>query len=350
MNPAILDFRSDTVTQPTQAMREAMAAAVVGDDLLGEDPTVARLEAMAAERFGKEAGLLAISGTMANQVAMMTLSGRGDEILAGEEAHIYNLEVGGVAALSGVQLRPLRANAGRFDPRDVRRAIRRPGIQSPETRVLCLENTYDLNRGIALDAAYVEEIASIAHAHGVSVYLDGARIFNAATRFGTTVRDLCAPVDCLQFCLSKGLAAPLGAVLVGSREMIEPARRMRQRLGGGMRQAGHLAAAGIVALETMSERLAEDHANAARLAAGLAAIDDRLVAAEAPDTNIVRVDLGAAGFDAGLVASSLFDLGVRIKPIGEGACRMVTHWGLSRDDVDAALDIVRGLLMRLKKG
>lgn len=350
MNSAFLDFRSDTVTQPTPAMREAMAAAVVGDDLLGEDPTVARLEAMAAERFGKEAGLLVISGTMANQVAVMTLAGRGDEILAGEEAHIYNLEVGGVAALSGVQIRPLRASAGRFDPSDVRRAIRRPGIQSPETRVLCLENTYDLNRGIALDAGYVEEIAGIAHAQGVSVYLDGARIFNAAACFGTTVRDLCAPVDCLQFCLSKGLAAPLGAVLVGPRETIEPARRMRQRLGGGMRQAGHLAAAGIVALETMSERLAEDHANAARLAAGLAAIDDRLVAAEAPATNIVHVNLGAAGFDAELVTSSLFDLGVRIKPLGEGACRMVTHWGLSRDDIDVALDLMRGLLQRLKTG
>ena len=349
MNPAILDFRSDTVTQPTLAMREAMAAAVVGDDLLGEDPTVARLEAMAAERFGKEAGLLVISGTMANQVAVMTLAGRGDEILAGEEAHIYNLEVGGVAALSGVQIRPLRASAGRFDPRDARRAIRRPGIQSQETRMLCLENTYDLNQGIALDAGYVEEIANIAHAHGLSVYLDGARIFNAAASFGTTVRDLCAPVDCLQFCLSKGLAAPLGAVLVGSRETIGTARRIRQRLGGGMRQAGHLAAAGIVALETMSERLGEDHANAARLAAGLAAIDDRLVAAEASAMNIVRVDFGAAGFDAELVASTLFDLGVRIKPLGEGACRMVTHWGLSRDDVDAALDIVRGLLKRFNK-
>ena len=212
----LLDFRSDTVTQPTEEMRKAMASAVVGDDILGEDPTVQRLERMCATMFGKEAGLFVISGTMANQVAIMALTQLGDEIIVGEDTHIYNLEVGGLAALSGVQARPVRAELGRFSPADVKKAIRPRGVQSAISRVLCLENTYNLNRGIPLNLDYLKEMADIAHSHDMTVYLDGARIFNAAAAFNMSLAELCQPVDCLQFCLSKGLAAPVGAVLAGS--------------------------------------------------------------------------------------------------------------------------------------
>jgi len=341
----ILDFRSDTVTTATDEMRRAMAAAEVGDDILGEDPTVARLEAASAALFGKEAGLFVISGTMANQVAVMALTQRGDEIIVSEDSHIYNLEVGGLAALSGVQPRPLRAAGGRFDPADVRRAIRPPGIQSAVTRVLCLENTYDLNRGIPLPAEYHAEMAALARSRGVAVYLDGARIFNAAVAFGATPADLCRHVDCLQFCLSKGLAAPVGSVIVGPCDFIAKCRWVRQRIGGGMRQAGHMAAAGLVALESMAGRLAEDHANAKRLAAGLAALDHRLADPAATLTNIVHIDLAAAGRQAGPVVDRLRAGGIKIKQIDDGRCRMITHWGLDAADIDAALAAFRAALV-----
>ncbi len=337
MTEKYLDFRSDTVTQPTAAMRAAMSEAEVGDDILGEDPSVRRLEHLAAELFGKEAALFVISGTMANQVAIMTLTERGDEIIAGDASHLYNTEVSGVAVLSGVQVRPLPTRAGRFDPADLVRAIRSSSIQTSATRLLCLENTYDLTRGIPLDPEYQQAMADIAHQRELSVYLDGARIFNAALAAACSVRTLCAPIDCLQFCLSKGLAAPVGALLVGPQAFIDRARRMRQRIGGGMRQAGHMAAAGIVALETMRERLAEDHANASRLAQGLAEIDERIVDLAAPRTNIVHIDLGAAGRQAAPVVAALRERRIRIRAIDETRCRMITHWGIDAADVDNAL-------------
>ena len=346
MNHKVLDFRSDTVTQPTDEMRAAMAAAVVGDDILGEDPTVKRLEALGAERFGKEAALFVISGTMANQVAVMALTQLGDEIIAGEESHLFNLEAGGVAGLSAVQIRPMPTEAGRMDADRVRRAIRPKGIQSAVTRVLCLENTYDLHRGIPLDAEYMNGMAAIAHEREVAVYLDGARIFNAAARQGMTVKALCAPVDALQCCLSKGLAAPVGALLVGSQAFIERARWVRQRLGGGMRQAGHMAAAGIVALEQMVDRLAEDHENAARLAAGLAAIDERLIDGSVPRTNILRIDFGAAGFSAAAVVKAMHERQIRLRQIDDAACRMITHWGIDAEDIEATLAAFREVLKR----
>jgi threonine aldolase len=340
----LLDFRSDTVTQPTDAMRQAMAGAVVGDDILGEDPTVQRLEALSAAMFGKEAGLFVISGTMANQVAIMALTQLGDEIIVGEDTHIFNLEAGGLAALSGVQARPVRARQGRFDPAEVKKAIRPKGIQSAVTRVLCLENTYNLNRGIPLPRDYQQEMADIAHSHDMTVYLDGARIFNAAQALGISLAELCRPVDCLQFCLSKGLAAPVGSVIVGNRAFIDRARWIKQRIGGGMRQAGHMAAAGIVALEQMLARLQEDHDNASYLATGLAAIDSRLVDLAAPRTNIVHIDFGAAGRQATPIVQALSSSNVKIKQIDAGTCRMITHWGIARADIDEVLVIYRRLL------
>lgn len=340
----MLDFRTDTVTQPTDEMRSAMADAVVGDDVLGEDPTVQRLEVLSAAMFGKEAGLFMCSGTMANQVAIMTLAQLGDEIIVGEDAHIHNLEAGGVAALSGVQMRALRAVGGKFSTADISKAIRPKGVQTATTRVLCLENSYDLNRGIPLPAEYQQEVSDIAHRHDIVVYLDGARIFNAALAFDVQLRDLCRPVDCLQFCLSKGLAAPVGSLIVGGKAFIERARAIRQRLGGGMRQAGHLAAAGIVALEKMLPRLEDDHDNARHLVNGLASIDDRLVDRETLLTNIVYIDFGAIGRQAAPIVEALSDRGIKIKQIGDDSCRMVTHWGLGRADVDMAVAAFKEVL------
>jgi threonine aldolase len=338
------DYRSDTVTLATPAMRRAMMEAEVGDDILREDPTVQRLEETSAALFGKEAGLFVISGTMANQLAVMTLTERGDEVLLGEETHIYNLEVGGLAALSGVQVRALKSELGRFDPEEVRRAIRPKGIQSAVTRLLCLENTYNLNRGIPLPGSYMSDMAELAHEQGLAVYLDGARIFNASVAFGEAPAVLCREVDCLQFCLSKGLAAPIGSLLLGSRVFIDRARWLRQRIGGGMRQAGHMAAAGLVALETMQDRLVEDHTNAKRLAAGLAAIDARLVDVENTLSNIVYVDFAAGDRDAGQVTEALLSRNIRVKPICTTACRMITHWGITGSDVEETLEVFRDIL------
>ena len=346
MNNKPLDFRSDTVTQPTEEMRAAMASAIVGDDILGEDPTVQRLEAMSAHLFGKEAGLFVISGTMANQVAIMALTQAGDEIIAGEDSHIYNLEVAGIAALSGVQIRPVKAGTGRFNPTAVRKAIRPKGLQSAVTRVLCLENTYDLNRGIPVGLEYHQEMLEIARSRDLVLYLDGARIFNASASLGIGVKTLCEPIDCLQFCLSKGLAAPVGALLVGSKAFIDRARWMRQRIGGGMRQAGHMAAAGIVALERMMGRLVQDHENATRLARGLADIDERLVDLAMPWTNIVHIDFGAAGFQSEPIVAALLEHRIKIKQINPEACRMITHWGIDEDDIDAALMALKKVLKR----
>ena len=340
----LLDFRSDTVTQPTDEMRSAMATAVVGDDILGEDPTVRHLEETSAKLFRKEAGLFVISGTMANQVAIMAMTQLGDEIIVGSDTHIYNLEVGGLAALSGVQPRPLKATAGRFDPTEVKRSIRAKGIQAAVTRVLCLENTYDLNRGIPLPLDYFEEMGKIAHQEGMQVYLDGARIFNGALAFDLDLAMLSSHVDGLQFCLSKGLAAPVGSVLVGSADFIARCRWIRQRLGGGMRQAGHMAAAGLVALDRMRSRLGEDHENAAQLASGLAALDARLVDMSAVRTNIVHIDLGPTGRTAASIVQSLASEGIRIKQIDASTCRMITHWGIDGDDIQFVLDQYRRLL------
>jgi threonine aldolase len=325
-------------------MRKAMASAVVGDDILGEDPTVQRLEGMCAAMFGKEAGLFVISGTMANQVAVMALTQLGDEIIVGEDTHIYNLEVAGLAALSGVQARPVRAEQGRFSPADVKKAIRPKGIQSAISRVLCLENTYNLNRGIPLNLDYLKEMADIAHGHDMTIYLDGARIFNASVAFNMSLAELCRPVDCLQFCLSKGLAAPVGSILVGTKTFIDRARWIKQRIGGGMRQAGHMAAAGIVALEKMQDRLKEDHENATYLARGLAAIDKRLVDLGAPRTNILYIDFGAAGRKATPIVGELLKNNVKIKQIDEGACRMITHWGIDKGDIDIVLALYKKIL------
>ncbi|MBI4571377.1 MAG: low-specificity L-threonine aldolase, partial [Chloroflexi bacterium] len=269
--PRTIDLRSDTLTHPTPAMREAMAKAEVGDDVFGEDPTVRRLEQMAAERMGKEAAVFVASGTMGNLVSLLAHCGRGDEAIVGSEAHVLHYEAGGVPGLGGVQLRPVRNDGhGMIDLDELEATIRLENVHFPRTSAVCLENTHNRCGGGVLTAEETAAVARIARRHGVAVHLDGARIFNAAVALGVAPSELAAQADSVTFCLSKGLSAPVGSLVCGSAEFVQRARRMRKMVGGGMRQAGVIAAAGIVALETMVDRLAEDHEHAQLLARGLA--------------------------------------------------------------------------------
>ena len=323
-----IDLRSDTVTQPDGAMRRAMAEADVGDDVFGDDPTVNRLEAIAAARLGKEAAIFVPSGTMANLVSVLSWTKPTDEVLLGDESHIFNYEVAGAARVGGVQLRAL-ANLpdGSLTEADVHAAIREPNIHAPRSALLCLENTHNRCGGAALPLAETETLAAIAHGAGMAVHLDGARIFNAAVASGIEAEALAAPADSVSFCLSKGLAGPVGSLVCGPRDFIERARRERKMLGGGMRQAGVLAAAGIHALTYNVERLADDHVNARTLAEGLSRLGP--FALDPPATNIVVLRVIEGTRDAWLAA--LAETGVRAVAFGAGRIRMVTH-----RDVDAA--------------
>ncbi len=341
----IRDYRSDAATLATFNMRQAMANAEVGDDFNGEDPTVNRLEKRSAELFGKEAALFVISCTMANQIAIMASTNHGDEVLVGEESHIYNMETGGLSALAGVQTRALRSTDGKFDFQEVQKSIRKHGLQMPITKVLCLENTYDLNRGIPLSKEYVSEICELAHANGLQIFLDGARIFNAAAALKVEPKILCEDIDMMQFSLCKGLSAPVGAVLLGTKEFIERARRMRQRMGGGLAQAGHMAAAGLVGLETMIDAIENDNINAKKLAMGIASINDKMVDAEKTLTNIVKMDLKTTKKDAHYISGVLEEHGIKIKIIDSATCRFVTHRGITAKDIEETIEIIKSALI-----
>lgn len=341
----IRDYRSDAATLATLHMRQAMADAEVGDDFNGEDPTVNCLEKRSAELFGKEAALFVISCTMANQIAIMASTNHGDEVLVGEESHIYNMETGGLSALAGVQTRALRSLDGRFDFQDVQKSIRKHGLQTPITKVLCLENTYDLNKGIPLSKEYISEMCELAHKNDLQVFLDGARIFNAAAALKVEPKILCEDIDMMQFSLCKGLSAPVGAVLLGTKEFIERARRMRQRMGGGLAQAGHMAAAGVVALETMIDRIENDNINAKKLAMGLASVNDKMVDVEKTLTNIVKMDLKTTGKDSYYISSVLEEHGIKIKIIDSTTCRFVTHRGITAEDIEETIEIIKSTLI-----
>lgn len=341
----IIDLRSDTVTLPSPEMRQAIAEAPLGDDVLGEDPTVRRLEATAAERTGKEAGLLVSSGTMSNLVAIMAQTQRGDEVIVGSESHILHYEVGGAAGVAGVQLRPVPNDAGGgMDPDAVEATVRGVNVHLPKTALLCLENTQNRCSGMAVPAADIAALADVAHRHGVSVYIDGARIFNAAIALGTTVAEIAAPADTVGFCLSKGLGAPVGSVLCGPADVIGRARKARKMLGGGMRQAGIIAAAGVYALEHMVDRLAEDHANARVLARGLAELPMIEIDADRIETNIVIFDV--RGDWQGFV-QALKQAGVLVSVYGPGRLRMVTHYGIERADCEDVLERARSAALAL---
>jgi len=340
----VIDLRSDTVTLPSAAMRKAMAEAELGDDVFGEDPTVNRLEAVAAERMGTEAALLVPSGTMANLVAVMTHCGRGDEVILGDQAHTFRYECGGIAAAGSVHPHTIPNQAdGRLRLEDIRAAIRPGDVHFPRSRLIVLENTQNRCGGAVLTAEYTRSVVALAREAGVRVHIDGARIFNAAVALGCDVRELTRGADSVSFCLSKGLACPAGSVVCGSTGFIAEARRVRKLLGGGMRQAGVLAAAGLVALEQMVDRLAEDHANARRLAEGLA--DVRGLEVEGPPaTNMVYVRLAAGSVEPQGLVDMMAQRGVQFLCVGGNRFRLVTHYGITATDIDRAVDAMRACL------
>jgi threonine aldolase len=335
MNP--IDFRSDTVTLPSPAMRTAMAQADLGDDVYGEDPTINRLEQRAADLLGKEAALFVASGTMSNIVALLTHCGRGDEAIVGSQAHILHYEVAGAAGLGGIQLRVARNDErGCMDPSEVRQLIRGENVHNPNTTLVCMENTHNRCGGAALSATALDAVAAVAHEHGCAVHVDGARIFNAAVALGVPAAELARCADSIGFCLSKGLSAPVGSLLCGSARFIDKARRNRKMLGGGMRQAGVLGAAGLVALDTMIDRLADDHANAKRLAEGLGRVPGIRIDPASVETNIVI--FGVEGRSAAEFLEAIRRNGVLAGAPGPASVRMVTHYGISAGDVDEALN------------
>ena len=349
-----IDLRSDTVTQPTEGMRQAMARAVVGDDVYGEDPTVRQLEERMADIVGKEAGLFVASGTMANLVALLTHAGRGDEVIVGHLAHTFLYEVGGSAALGGIHtcLLPNRED-GTLDLGAVDAAIRdREDVHVPRTKLLCLENTHNRCGGSALSVEYVDAAARLARSRGVAVHIDGARLFNAARAQRVAPAELARGADSVAVCLSKGLGAPVGSVLCGSRDFISEARRWRKTVGGGMRQAGILAAAGLYALDHHVDRLDQDHANARRLAQGIAEIPGFSTPQSHPAatawTNLVYLAIAPSlaekhGLDAAALSRQLRERGVLASAIGKDGLqlRLVTHLDVAASDIDVALEALR---------
>ncbi|NLY91389.1 MAG: low-specificity L-threonine aldolase [Firmicutes bacterium] len=343
----VIDLRSDTVTKPTDEMRKAMAAAEVGDDVYGEDPTVRKLETIAAEMVGKEAALFVTSGTMGNQVAAMTHLARGEEVILEAESHMFYYEVGGLALLAGAQTRTIQGEKGFMPPELIAQAIREENIHFPRTGLLCLENTHNRAGGTVLTPEQISAMAQVAHDRGIPVHLDGARIFNAATALGIDVRELTAPVDSVMFCLSKGLGAPVGSMLAGRKEFIEKARKNRKVLGGGLRQAGILAAAGIIALEKMVGRLAEDHYRARLLAENLANIPGLTIDPAAFPTNILICSVAKLGISAQHFSTLLARHGILANPTSPTEIRFVTHKDVTEDQIKRAINninqVVKGV-------
>jgi len=337
----MIDLRSDTVTRPTENMRKAMATAEVGDDVFGEDPTVRRLEETGAAMVGKEAALFVPSGTMGNQLAALTHVSRGEEVLVEADSHIFYYELGGLAFLSGAQTRVVPGKNGFMKPEILREAVREKDVHQPHTGLLCLENTHNRAGGTVLTPEETDLMAAVARENGIPVHLDGARIFNAACRLGVDARELTRSVDSVMFCLSKGLGAPVGSLLAGNCRFIEQARKIRKLLGGGMRQAGILAAAGLVALKEMVARLAEDHEQAQFLAEGLAEIPGLSLNPATVQTNIVLFSVDDLNMTAERFLAVLQDNGVLGVSFGKYIVRFVTHTDVSPAQVKKALQRIK---------
>jgi threonine aldolase len=339
----MIDLRSDTVTQPTPAMREAIYRAEVGDDVMGEDPTINRLEQMAAERLGKPAALFVASGTMGNLTALLAHCQRGDEVILGDLAHTFLYEAGGAAALGGIHPRVLPNQPdGTLRLDQIEAAVRPDDSHFPHSQLIALENTHNRCGGVAIPPDYFAAVREVADQHGLKIHLDGARIFNAAVALGVEPREMTQHVDSVTFCLSKGLSAPVGSVLCGEADFIYHAHRARKMLGGGMRQAGILAAAGIVALEQMVDRLAEDHVRARRLAEGIAAIPGLSINLERVQTNIVYFDLAPhAALTGPQIAARLHEQDVRIGYAANRGFRAVVHCWIDDDGIETALTALR---------
>ncbi len=341
----VVDLRSDTMTRPTPTMSRAMAEAEVGDDVFGEDPTVNALEKMAAERMGKEAALFVTSGTMGNLVSLLAHCGRGEEIILGSFSHTFYFEQGGSAAVGGIHPRTVPNQPdGKLTLSDIEGAIRADNVHFPRTRLIVLENTHNLCGGYPLDIDYMKAVGDAARRHGLKIHVDGARFFNAAVALDVPAAQLAAEADSVSFCLSKGLAAPVGSVVCGNHDFISEARRARKILGGGMRQAGVLAAAGIVALNEMVDRLADDHANARKLAEGLAEMPGVSIDPTQVHTNIVYFEVKRADMTVEELVKRLDDNGARMLPVGPGRIRAVTHYHITSDDIDYVLGIFSKVL------
>ena len=334
-----IDLRSDTVTKPTPEMREAMAEAEVGDDVYGDDPTVNRLEAVAAEMLGKEAALFVPSGTMGNLTALLVHCQRGHEVIVGNQSHIYLNEAGGMAALGGIQACPLQNQSdGTLALDEILASIRTEDVHHPVTRLICLENTNNICGGVPLTSEYTRQVGELAHRNDLFLHIDGARIFNSAAAQNVPVKELVEPADSVMFCLSKGLAAPIGSMLVGTQKFITRARHIRKMLGGGMRQVGVVAAAGLISLERMTKRLSEDHARAKKLADGLRQVEGLAVDTNSPYTNMVYLNLSKdVSVNAQQITQKMKDLGVLVDPENARRFRLVTHYWIDDCAVEKAI-------------
>jgi threonine aldolase len=347
----IVDLRSDTMTLPTPEMREAMARAEVGDDVWGEDPTVRRLEAAAAARLGKDAALLVTSGTMGNLVSVVAHTQAGQEVVLDLDSHIYNYEVAGGTIVGHVQMRPVKTERGFLTPEQLQESLRPANIHIPPTGLVCLENTHNRHGGTCCTPEEIAAVAGVAHGAGVPVHIDGARIFNAAVALKRDPREFAAPVDSITFCLSKGLGAPVGSVVCGPAPFIERARRVRKMVGGGMRQAGIIAAAGLVSLERMVDRLSDDHANARALAEAAAAMPGLVVDLGSVQTNIVVIRIDRGDRARSTAATDELVKGcaarkVKVHAMGPTAIRCVTHKDVDAGDIRRAVDAFRELTAR----
>ena len=340
-----IDLRSDTVTLPTQTMREAIFHAELGDDVFGEDPTTNRLEKMAAERMGKEAALMVASGAMANLVSVLTHCQRGEEVILGDRSHMFLYEAGSMSTVGSIHPHTVANQPdGTMLLEDIKSAIRGNNVHFPRSRLICLENTHNRCYGSALTPSYTESVAKLAVDRDLSVHLDGARVFNAAIALGVDVTELTCHADSVCFCLSKGLSSPVGSLICGSSDFIAEARRNRKVLGGGMRQSGIIAAAGITALEQMVDRLAQDHENAKHLAEGIARITGLSIELNRIQTNIVYFDMADEQITAGELVKQLADRGIKILQLAPTRLRVVTHYGISTEDIDLALAAINEVM------
>lgn len=345
----IIDLRSDTVTQPTQAMRDAMYNATVGDDIMGEDPTVRELETLSANILGKEDGLFVSSGTMANQIAVMVFTNRGEEVIVGDTSHIMNLEVGGLAALSQVQTRTISIPDGFYDIELMEELIQEAGLQRAKTGLICIENTNNLNAGLVVPLQNIKDVCDLGKEHNIPVYMDGARLFNAAVALGVEPKEIVKDVDAAMFALTKGLAAPFGAVLVGTKEFIEKARWFKQRIGGGYRQAGFIAAPGIVALNTMIPQISIDHKNAKSLGRRLSQINGLIVDIDRIHTNIITGSIEKLDITIDEFLDKLLNKGIKAKRISKTSFRMVTHYGIEDKELDKVVEVIEEIIKDIKE-
>jgi threonine aldolase len=345
----VVDLRSDTVTLPTEEMLEAIRTTELGDDVYREDPTVNRLEELAAKKVGKEAALLTTSGTQANLVSVMSQTERGDEVILEAHAHMYSHEVGAFSVIGGLVPRLITGHRGVITSQQIEAVLRRPNIHFPPTKLICIENTHNYAGGTVWSPSQISTLCEFARTRGLKVHMDGARIFNAAVAQNIDVRELTRHVDTLMFCLSKGLSAPVGSLVIGSRELVDRARRYRKMLGGGMRQAGIIAGAGIIAIEKMVDRLKDDHENAKILARGLSKVDGISLNPEDVQTNIVVYDITGLQTTSTEWTGRLLDFGVKAGAQEAGRVRMVTHRGIEKEDIEYTLGVAEKVAKQFRE-